>query len=525
MGFIDINLCIAFDGTYLYGFAEAPEYDMYRPLDLNAPTHIILMKSAANPTSYRTAGWEFVASVPNNNTMNASISPDYLCRIDSRGVAILMAPQIGAVGSKDPLDDARGIQWDPMGTNTIANATGSGGWSILKSDGSTAWHSSSPSALATLNSQQTIIYKDYTDLNILNFAVLDPITKTFNHQSTMWDLQTLYGSNGLAFLAVANGMIYMAGSYPETIIGQPDSGILYLATMPLSTIGPMPSSLMKVSNWILPGLLTGRGCYPGHGDLMTVLGYDTYILCTVRGNSTIYHHDGNNWTTPIVMPSVPWLEQQGGFARTPSGDIWAYLRDPSDMYPYKQYSIPINGSSTNWTLAVDPAYITQTFGVYNGSILTHSPTPLPTQAVSSGIGISGGAIAGIIVGALAAIFVAIFVVNTRRKKSRRNSNINNNNNNNNEVPEVSAVGGFQGNYKVDTTYQEGPVPVSVAPNFVTPMAHNTQYAYPTFDGTQSYPVFHQQQVPMPSSTLPTSQSYAYAQPYSTAPSPSVHPSQ
>ncbi|KAF9347966.1 hypothetical protein BGX26_000577 [Mortierella sp. AD094] len=140
---------------------------------------------------------------------------------------------------------------------------------------------------------------------------------------------------------------------------------------------------------------------------MTVVGNDLYILCTVDSTSTIYHHDGNNWTTPIVMPCVPWVAGQGRFFRSSGGQLWAFIRSMGDMF-----TVSVNGNSANWTRAVDAVNIPQTFGNYTGS----TPSPQPNNGGSSSEGISGGAIAGIIVGAIAVIVAAVFVIKARKKR-------------------------------------------------------------------------------------------------------------
>ncbi|KAF9347967.1 hypothetical protein BGX26_000578 [Mortierella sp. AD094] len=510
MGFIDIDLCTATDGTYLYAFAKAHEYDVYRPWDAsNSPYHFILLKSIANPTNFQTAGWGFVASVPANNTIYTEVTPTTVCQVDSRGVVTLLVSSTGPAGSKKTENHTRGIQWDPAGSNTITNATGSGGWSILDSSGITHWDSLSASTLSTINSQTTLIFADYSYEWMLNFAVLSPATKTFTSQTTNWNLRTQKTSAIPDLLAYTNDKLYIVGSYIAIIIGQPDfdGGFMYLATMPLIFIGPAPAtSQMRVSEYALPGLKSSRWeCYPNHSNsFMSVLGNDLYILCTGNSTGTIYHHDGLNWTTPIVMPAVPWLSEQGRFVRSPGGQIWAFVRN----YNHEIYTISISGNSANWTRAVDTVSISQTFGVYTGPTLTHSPTPQPTQGVSSGIGMNGGAIAGIVVGVLVVLFAAVFFIRARRKRGNGNKK---------ELPSIPTEEAFQGKQEVDEITQEGP-------NSVTPVAQKVQYPYAAYDGTQSYPHYHQQ-VPMPSSTLPASQPYTVAQPYSSVPSDGVYPSQ
>ncbi|KAF9347964.1 hypothetical protein BGX26_000575 [Mortierella sp. AD094] len=506
MGLIDIDICTTSDGTYLYGFAQAHEYDVYHPGDSSiSPLHYILLKSTANPTSYDTAGWGFVASVPVNNTMYTDLLWTPVCMVDYFGVVRLMVAKTGPAGSKTVDGHVRGIQWDPAGTNNIANATGSGGWSILGSSNSVNWDGWRASTLAMVNSQPTLIFKDTSDAFSMDFAVLDPTSKIFNLQTTTWlsssTIGLIYNADRFLF---ANGVLYMVGEYDDT---------MYLSTVPLNYIGPIPpGSQFTVSKYQLPPIITGGGCHPVNVIFMNILGRDLYMLCEGQNSTnTIYHHDGLNWTTPIFMPAVPWFSpNSGSFARSSGGEIWAFVPNNGDTFV-----ITISNNSANWTRAVNSPSITQTFGVYTGPTLTHSPTPQPTQGVSSGIGINGGAIAGIIVGVLAVLIAMVFVIRSRRKKSY---GIKNNDSG------VVAERRISGKQEMDEIKQEEHVPISVAPNFNTPVAQNTQYSY-AYDGTQSYPAYHQQQVPLPASALPSSRPYTSAQPYSTAPSPGTHPYQ
>ncbi|KAF9992921.1 hypothetical protein BGZ79_002481 [Entomortierella chlamydospora] len=412
-----------------------------------------------------------------------------------------MVADTGPAGSKKSDGHVRGIQWDPAGTNIITNATGSGGWSILGSSDNVNWDGWHGSTLAMVNSQPTLIYKDASNLYSMDFAVFDPTSKIFNLQTTSWLSSS---TEGLIYradkLLYANGLLYMVGDYHGVAVDNNLFSTMYLATVPLNSIGPIPpDSQFTVSDYQEPLKIIGGGCHPINIAFMNIFGRDLYMFCNTSpdSTSTIYHHNGLNWTTPIFMPAVPWIAPEGNFVRSSGGELWAFVRNMAQMF-----TITISNNSANWTPAVNSASITQTFGVYTGPTLTHSPTPQPTQGVSSGIGINGGAIAGIIVGVLAVLVAMIFVIRSRRRKG---SGIKS------DDSEVVIERESPGKQEVDETKQEGHAPISAVPNFNSLPAQNSQYFYAN-DGTQPYPAYHQQQVPLPSSTQP----YTHAQPYSTA---------
>ncbi|KAF8928444.1 hypothetical protein BGZ58_009657, partial [Dissophora ornata] len=481
------------------------EYDLYRLWDAyDAPYHYILLKSVAYPTSYQTAGWSFVASIPANNSAYFDGAwPGFVCTVDSLGVVTLVVSSTGPAGSVTSTNHARGIQWDPAGANTIVNTTGTGGWSLIDSTTNIIWAWTATSTLGMINLRPTLIYVDsYTTLS---FADLDPVSKILTWESNTWNLQTIGAAFTLDLLAHANNKLYMVGANVDT---------MYLATLPLTAIGPTPAtSLMTVSNYAMPGLNHGACYVSGYYSMMTVVGNDLYILCSSGSSSTIYHHDGVNWTSPIVMPSVPWSTPGAGrFVRSPSGQLWAYVQEYTDIF-----TITIIGNSANWT-RVDPVNITQAFGTYTGPTPTLTPSSLPSNGSSSGDsgGIGGGAIAGIIIGVLVVLVGVFFVIRSGRKKSNVSSK---------DISNVAAEGGISGKEEPNGTYQARhvqPPPVPAKGPIMTSSAYfnqstvpGTQYQYAGPNGTHSYPVSYSQQVSVPGSAFPSTQPYTVAQPYPT----------
>ncbi|KAF8966187.1 hypothetical protein BGZ46_000441 [Entomortierella lignicola] len=479
MGQLNINLCTTTDGTYIYALADAPQYDPSQPYNYyGGATYHILLKSVANPTSFETAGWTFLAAIPAaGSTTFGGAWPGYLCRVDTNGVVTLLVSTTSPTGGPTTTSThARGIQWNPAGTNTITNTTGSGGWSLLDSTTTIIWDWTASGTLALFNTTPALIYVDsYT---LLDFAPLDPTTSLFTWQSTTWNLQTLKAAYDVEMLDYGNNTLYMMGV----------STTMFLITIPLTSVQSIPAlSSLNVYNYTLA---TGD-CSPSHYySMMNIVGNELFILCTQTNTATIYHFDGSKWTTPIYMPSVPWSTPGAGrFVRAPTGELWAYVQDYSSYY-----TITISGTTASWT-RVNPINITQNYGSYTGPTPTYSPYPYPTTGSggsisSSSDGISGGAIAGIIIGVIVVLFGIGFLFYKNRKDTANNT------------PE--APGGAQA----------PPAPVKETYLSQNP-AIPPQYAvYP--DATQQYTGYYTQGIPVAGTTYTTAQPYPVTQQYSPA---------
>ncbi|KAF9170835.1 hypothetical protein BGX20_008441 [Mortierella sp. AD010] len=454
MGQFTLNICITSDGTYVYGIGDTAAYTVpstYIPY--NAPTQHVLVKSVANPTSYENAGWTFLASVPASSSLyftSSTPAPGFQCRVDSRGVFTLTATTTTPAGSTTTTTHIRGLQWDPLGTNTIANATGSGGWSVLDSTSTIILDWTAPATLALFNTTPTLVYLD--SFTLLDFATLDPATKIFNWQSTSWNLQTLGLAYNLEFLEYGNNKLYMLETTSSYNLAGGISANMTLITKPLTAVETTPavSALTKSSA------------------------------------STIYHHDGVNWTTPMSIPAVPWnTPGVSRFVRSPDGTTWAYLEDYNSAY-----TITISNSSATWT-RVGGVNITEKFGTVPTATITPSSGSGSTVNSTSGSngGIGGGAVAGIIVGVIV-VLAGVFLI-FRRGKNKSSGAA--------QAPLMS----------LDPSKTPSPVAIAVAPS--VPVAQHP-LAYP--DGTQQYTGYYQQ--PVPGSTFPATQPYAASQPYPVA---------
>ncbi|KAF9350731.1 hypothetical protein BGX26_011146 [Mortierella sp. AD094] len=395
------------DGTYVYGIGETPANAVpssYIPY--NAPMQHVLVKSVANPTSYQNAGWSFLASVPANNSVYFSSStpgPGYQCKVDSRGVFTLSATTSAPAGSTATTTHIRGLQWDPLGTNTIANATGSGGWTVLDSSNSIVLEWTSTATLAIFGYTPTLLYLDSD--RFLDFATLDPVSKTFNTQSTSWDLLML-GASGPEMLEYGNNKLYMLSTTGVISPLNITDITMSLITAPLIAVGPAPAnSALTVSDY----KLGPTDCKPVTvGTIMNLIGNEVFILCTNNDfSSTIYHHDGVHWAAPILMPDAGMLSSGLGlFVRSPDGTTWVYVQDWGTPYTIS------NGSAT-W-MPVGGVNITENFGTAPSP--TETPSPAPTNANGSG-GIGTGAIAGIIVGVIVVLAGAFFIFRRGKNKS------------------------------------------------------------------------------------------------------------
>ncbi|KAF9439281.1 hypothetical protein BGZ76_006010 [Entomortierella beljakovae] len=151
-------------------------------------------------------------------------------------------------------------------------------------------------------------------------------------------------------IAYENDKLYIAG------IDKNGNGLI---TTPLNL-----TELQNTTSEISPSLRVDylpsdlpKGCpFSSRNEAdMRVFGNSTYIMANCRAgdsiigmNSTIYHHDGVNWTTPINLSNVPWGTSNGRsfrFIKSESGQVWLFISDSPYWYN-EAYSIEIFPNNT-----------------------------------------------------------------------------------------------------------------------------------------------------------------------------------
>ncbi|KAF9358076.1 hypothetical protein BGX26_002549 [Mortierella sp. AD094] len=386
MGLIDLNLCIASDGKYLYAFAIAAEYDVNNP-DVygNNPQAIVLLKSVADPQDYYSADWTFVDSIPASNlgyVEGVTISSQ--CRVDSHGAITLIVSKSG-----DPSGNTgrvQGIQWTTTSSNTTTQSAVSSEWFIFAGTSSVNWNQGSPATIGIINSQPVLIYVGPDKL--LNFAAVNS-SKSIQ-QPTTWNSQPLLNPSKLEMLEYSNGTLYMVGV---------DSGNMFLATVPLTALGQTPStSQMTMSNYTL----TSSDCVlNGNYSMMSFVDNALFVWCLNDGRQDIYRNNGTHWANPTSSVGSyidPYNSTGvGRFVGTLSGDVWGYV-----LYSTAAYEIKYSASIADISVVGD-VNIDQGYGV-----------PIPSSSGRSKA-LSGGAIAGIVVGLVVVVILALLV--WRRRKN------------------------------------------------------------------------------------------------------------
>ncbi|KAF9439280.1 hypothetical protein BGZ76_006009 [Entomortierella beljakovae] len=325
------------DGKNNYAFARVYRTKPNSEATYDDPFYNLLIKSDADLESYRKNGWSFLSAIPADVTRRIDTTRFNLCQVDSDGVVTLVST--GCKVNRLTDSDTCGLQWDPRISGEYV--VGAGGWTLFDGAGMKMPLYYTGSTLALISGQMTVIFKT---LRNIEYSIMGKSPPQFSAQEI---LRVPEGLGNISSIAYENSKLYVAGA---------NDGI-YLANTPLINVTPQNTSEAPVLNVdVMPNVDPADSCLYGSfiSTHMSVFGNATYILCSsephgsgaIRTTSTIYQHNGVNWTAPMTMNKVPWyVGHIASFINSTSGHPWIIISDRS-LSANRLFSIEIHSNNT-----------------------------------------------------------------------------------------------------------------------------------------------------------------------------------